>query len=1214
MSVPSNLYAEKIFAEHPIALWAFDDQADYVSLISEAQRDVSLWTNSGGTATVDISITNQPFQSSVVNLIQANVPSGQYVDSIFIGDDLYNFNEMNQYYGTFCIGTYIYIDSAFAQTISVGYEYTDTSSAQIIQKFKDFEISLIDEWVFISATFDILNEDATIRPIIKIRSASGGGSVSDYQYYTNGITVGQWSEEFCSLSLGVEQIELPNSIAISNDYAIASSAYGLSNNLGYYLTANNALVAKNTSIPMVFGASGITRLIPNNNKPSLIVPGKGFLNKVGQYNDYTVEFWIRINSDAQTPKRIFGPISSSDGLYVESGFITLVIGNKFVSHFVGEWFRPMLIDIRIIRNFASVLINGEEVMSMTVDTESLSLPEEYSVDNKNQDWLGFYAYDDVSPIEIDCVAIYPYQVSVTLAKRRYVYGQGVISPEGINAAYSGTTAFIDYPFADYTANYSYPNFASWQQGSVDNLVAGDLALSTPTYNLPEIYLNNKTLQDLYNDNKEIQIADSEKFITFRPNSDWNSEICYFNFPQINVLNSPVAAIYGIFSSDDLDSEEILFKIYNSLTEDYFSIIKNADEIKYSLFYNGTEQILKETTSIIEDEKFFVGINIQDLSNYFGSNISTFFGNQSSTKMYIGGDNSGSYQFTGKIYAVGIATEYNVNKISQYFDSDGIAIFDDTNVTGSFQPENANAVLEHTASYTLIPLEAYDTYFLDIGVSGYWEDYMPLSYFGQFVQNSEGVDYYDLDFLQFNIGYPSPSSLKELETISSWTYSELKQEYNHPTVKNYSQLDNALLTSWQNYTDLQQKSIKYYEYDVSGASIKSHITFQYIEDGSNLLQSNFTQDEPLSDSGVIDLEDYTNWRNTKFNVVDNTIIYPKKTIDFNDLAIVYHLDFEVRGILTKPLSLRKLDISSQALNSNSFNPVGTKFGINLFPYTKSGIYFDYKAKNPFSIYKGTTPYLYLNRTSGIEVRGNFDQDISRGISLPINAGLAPEFSVSAVQMWLRYDKNLFPGSPQEIFEIDYLQDTIKFYFVADAENGNRARVYAKSQSTGQDFNGITYYWNGSIVREPVITAKEWGVLGLTFSDSLLFNAYLGSLNMIGPMVFNNIAYYQANNLQTIQSTRQRPWTDIKIDYSTNPDTEYAWSDWWGPNPGDGTYSWLGVLVTGTSELYGVNPSDVYKTYLGTNKIIFDDNEGLSLSDDKMLIYSDLFWQTSDIIAL
>ena len=41
MSTPSNLYAEKVFAEHPTGLWALDDNADYISLISEQQRNLS---------------------------------------------------------------------------------------------------------------------------------------------------------------------------------------------------------------------------------------------------------------------------------------------------------------------------------------------------------------------------------------------------------------------------------------------------------------------------------------------------------------------------------------------------------------------------------------------------------------------------------------------------------------------------------------------------------------------------------------------------------------------------------------------------------------------------------------------------------------------------------------------------------------------------------------------------------------------------------------------------------------------------------------------------------------------------------------------------------------------------------------------------------------------------------------------------------------------
>jgi hypothetical protein len=46
------------------------------------------------------------------------------------------------------------------------------------------------------------------------------------------------------------------------------------------------------------------------------------------------------------------------------------------------------------------------------------------------------------------------QFQYHVAKRRWVYGQGVLSPEAINSAYGGTLAFIDYPFADYTGNYT----------------------------------------------------------------------------------------------------------------------------------------------------------------------------------------------------------------------------------------------------------------------------------------------------------------------------------------------------------------------------------------------------------------------------------------------------------------------------------------------------------------------------------------------------------------------------------------------------------------------------------------------------------------------------------------------------------------------------------------------------------------------------------------
>lgn len=177
---------------------------------------------------------------------------------------------------------------------------------------------------------------------------------------------------------------------------------------------------------------------------------------------------------------------------------------------------------------------------------------------------------------------------------------------------------------------------------------------------------------------------------------------------------------------------------------------------------------------------------------------------------------------------------------------------------------------------MLPTEAYDSYFLDIGVAGYWEDYLPLSYFGQFVQNDVGNTYYDLDFLQFNIGYPRPSELLEQASTSAWTYQQLKDDFEYPIQRTYSQLDNYLFTGWDNYLQMQGQTEKYYEYDTEDASIRSFVTFQYVTDGANAPRSEFTTTRTAREGSIIDINDFNQWPVTKFEVVDNTLIYPAKT--------------------------------------------------------------------------------------------------------------------------------------------------------------------------------------------------------------------------------------------------------------------------------------------------------------------------------------------------
>ncbi len=1146
MSTPSNLYAEKIYSEHPLVLWALDDTLDYKSLISEAQRDISdSWTISDATATLESESLKEPFSNSALTLIEVDVPLAETLEASMVSPNILNFNTLEDL-ETFTIGSYFYSNSVYLQSVSIGYEYTDPSTSQVVQELKTFTSTLYQKWGFISETFAIPNVSAQLRIVFKIKIFEGSGLTSENQFYFNGITLGQWNEEFNTYSLnGIAETTVPSTVSIYGGLdAVEAQAYGIAEDSGYYIT-ENGLKCKNAGIPLVYGASGATRLEPYTDA-SLIIPGKGFLNKTGQYNDYTIEFWTRIAANTLTPFKIFGPIASDDGLYVEDGFLTLVIGNQFASHFIGEWFRPMLVHIRLIRNSASLLINGEEVLSLSFDTSTLSLPEELDNNGDSQDWLGFYANANVYPFEIDCVAIYSYQVPVTVAKRRWVYGQGVISPEGINSAYGGITAFVDYPFANYTANYNYPDFAGWNQGSFDNLTTTTTSLRTPEYSLPEIFLDGKTLEELYEDNQVIQDNESgpfidNKFLSFRPNNTWNSENTYINFNEFNILANQVDAFYGVFSSHDLISEQILFKIYNPVTGNYFSIIKDADEIKYSLTYNGSTELLFTSDPIAANSIFAAGFNLRSISDNFGGSVSSFFGNQNSLKMYVGGDNSGEYSFTGRIYSIGICSTTNFSKISNNFNEDGITILN-----------HGSPLISHTASYTLLPSEAYQKYFLDIGVAGYWQDYLPLSYFGQFVKNKDNEEYYDLDFLQFNLGYPTTTTL------------------------------------------IEESGNAGYYYDTTGAQIKSYITFQYVSEGANIALP-FANEQTLNQYKVVDINDYEDWETTRFEILNNTLIYPIKTKDFNSLAIVYSLEFNSRGILTKPILLNKLQLASQAFNNNSSNPIGTRFGVDLFPYKKNGIYFDYKSKNPFSIYKESSPYLYLTKTSGLEVRGEFNLLENRGLSLPINKELATSYKVSAMQLWLRYDQDTFPETATEIFEINHKDGTLKFYIQANSSSMNRAKIFVLNEN-GVEYNGVAFYLNGNLVREPVISLKEWSSVGISFLTSLIYNSYLGGINITGPALFNNIAYYQANSLQEVESRTFRPWYKVLADGITTLDWQF-WSN---------NFTWDGMLVIGSSEFYGINPLDIYKTYIGTNKIIVDDGEGLVYQPEKLKIYAEVEW--------
>jgi len=1182
MANPSNLYAEKIFSEHPIAMWALDDKVDYISLISDNKRKVYLnspdpdaWTIVRGTKQEYTLPINSPIPETSTTLVLPQANPALATNTIRItSSDIISPELLDPGLETFSLSAYVYAQNEFGLFYEIGYTYDGLTSPVL----RRFDIQVKDKWTLISETFPIPQTDNPIRIVIRIGHINAGTDPDSQKFYINGVTVGQWSEDFSATSSGVFASSLPSDIPV-DALGIEAASYGLQESLGYYLSSSSYLYSKNSGTPIVYGSSNVTKVLPNPNGPSLIIPGNGFLNEVGRYRDYTAEMWLRIDSKATVPKRIFGPVSSDDGIYVDGPFIKIKVGDSVGSHAIAEWFRPMLLDFKVSENFATLLINGEQAISLSYSTESLPLPQKDSVveeATKSLDWLGFYAYEDVPILEVDCVAIYTYLVPSIVAKRRFAYGQAVEFPENANSAYGGTSVLIDYSFADYTANYSYPDIGRWSQASIENLDIVEESLSVPSYKLPSaVFEDGTSTKDWYSTLYSIQ--GQEEFISLIDKDG------YLVFERLDFLRQQLKGFYGIFKLEDLpEQEQILLKLENKNDGSFLSVSISGNSLAYKFKNAGEEIVLYSEPTAFTNKKLVAGLDIEKFASSFNKEVSQFLNNNSRLRLYLLGDDTFEKTFAGDLSSFSFCSETDMLRLSGAFNDLGILSF--FNYEDLFdQYENAEELdagsiyfqnnppypedldggapvmlqdftLEDLQSiknsYTLIPKIEFESISMDIAISGFWKDYLPLSYFSQYVSDAFGKKYYDLDFIQFNVDYP--------------------------TLENYS-LDS---------------------YDTSKNLIKTFVTFEYLKTNTAGKDSYFTR-VPAPKNGVV--SPGSEWIHTKYEVVDGSIIYPPKNVNIQDLSVVTHIEWDIPGIIANPLIIKKLQYASQAFNESTSNPVGTRFGTFIFPYLKYGSYFDYKSKNPFRIYKGSSPYLYLTKNSGIEKVGESTPLINRGFVIPINQNLSENYKVVAIQAFMRYGRDRFPSAPEQIFEIESRDAYLKFFIVANDSSGQRARIFAINAKTGRFENGIAFYLNGRVVREPVFGLGEWDVLGISFSRVLDFDSYVGGFRITGPILINNVSQYQSTNLQEVQRQTLSAWFEASLDSSSG----YEWN-FWGEN-----FVWNGALVLSSGNSLGVSPEDTYKAYTGTNKIIIDDNRPIRVDDYQYSTYQSVLWQSATI---
>lgn len=930
---------------------------------------------------------------------------------------------------------------------------------------------------------------------------------------------------------------------------------------------------ENGGVPMVFGASNLSELYERPTsfefigygvpvpglleiQPSIIVPGKGFLNKQGQLKNMTFEFWLKAYSNHgkngdNTPFRFFGPVASDDGLYVKDQTMILKVGNFFISHFISEWNRPMLINIELGTTGASLLVNGDIVGQISYDAASQQNFPTFlnSYNYLEQDWLGFYS-SDTFRTNIDCVAIYNSLIPDVVAKKHFAYGQAVEFPQSVISKNNGKSFFVDYSVTGYVQNYTYPNTAKWESAEYSNLDILGSSIVPQKYLLPSFISYNGssqvTIEQMLAKTKEMKDPDfavSTDYLKFVPDTGYKS---YIKFNSNPLQNKIIKMIYITLSFDEVlpnDQDIEIAKIVDRSTGNVLSFTMNKTtsggsyNLVFSLIIKSSNStlatyVIKSIPGPVYSEVFF-GADIYNalttLSATYPEIISTR-DSQNSFVIYLGSDETFESQFKYNIHNFGMVDSDNCSIMLD-------TVYQDSDTSGIYLSDTANILVKPT--YELNFKSIGNFVYPDIRSCGYWKDQIPFTRLAKTIDNQ-----YRFDFIQINNFVDNAKTIGLDSTVSLY------------------------------------------------GPIKMFATTSIVD--ANSFWWNNAQN--INSNGIVISE--------IAQVFDGAVLYPAANnyLDqnaFKSSFVSIAIETDIDGIFTNNVAVKSLQISSQIANSE----ISSRFATQALPYSANG------ELNPYRIYKQSSPHLYMTDKSGIELIGDFTTDYTRGIKLEVNKNNLDKFFVGSLQFFINFNKDQFP-TKSALFEIK--SDTagyghIRFYISATSSaindnlvEGDISAYLVAGNGTETLLTDITYFINDHETTTPHIELGEWSVVGVKFPKVLnLGNPTTSAINIIGPGLINNFSVF-ATAKDALDKYEKLTWTDINNNYSTwNSLTSKTWEE-----------SLYQVVPLVTS----LSPDYTYRLFTGTNvsQPPFENGESqVGLANTSYSIFLNSSWQ-SEII--
>ena len=332
--------------------------------------------------------------------------------------------------------------------------------------------------------------------------------------------------------------------------------------------------------------------------------------------------------------------------------------------------------------------------------------------------------------------------------------------------------------------------------------------------------------------------------------------------------------------------------------------------------------------------------------------------------------------------------------------------------------------------------------------------------------------------------------------------------------------------------------------------------------------------------------------------------------FTNYYITVHIEVSSKGVNTENVKIKNMGFASLSFDEGQFYSINTPSGGKFYPIVKNEDQYVYKRNVPIVINTESSPYLYLAGDSGIEVLPDVDENLLKGVAIPINSSLKTNQEVVGLQMFLMYNESATFTERKKIGKIFNSSDSYDIVLNPE-DDGKRAFLNIFNSRTGAELSNTRFFLNGNLVNKIVIQPLAWNYIAISFEKEpaeehypIYLDSSIGEIEIYSGVKVDNVASFIELNAIKQNLSVYDDWSEISdnLDNNNNSVINENWQYW------SASSSWATVLDEQSQEvsLLSLDAKEIFNTYSGLSSGVVNDNSIVNVSHDSVVVINDVTW--------